>query len=113
MQKLCPQFIVFQIYINDIIFGTTNNEHFYEEFSKMIQVEFEMSMVGELKFFLGLQIKQIDNDIYIFLKKYVKELMKKFKLDNAKEMKTSMHSTSILGLYENKRKWITLNIEEQ
>lgn len=42
----------------------------------MIQVEFEMSMVGELKFFLGLQIKQIDNDIYIFLKKYVKELMK-------------------------------------
>lgn len=79
----------------------------------MIQVEFEMSMVGELKFFLGLQIKQIDNDIYIFLKKYVKELMKKFKLDNAKEMKTSMHSTSILGLYENKRKWITLNIEEQ
>ena len=42
-----------QIYVDYIIFGATN-EHFYEEFSKMKQAVFEMSMVEELKFFLGL-----------------------------------------------------------
>ena len=41
-------------------------------------------MMGELKFFLGLQVKQIDEGIYIHQTKYVKELLKKFKMDNAK-----------------------------
>ena len=50
------QFILVQIYVDDIIFGVTN-EPLYEDFSKLMQAEFEMSMTGELKFFLGLQIK--------------------------------------------------------
>jgi hypothetical protein len=51
-------FIV-QIYVDDIIFGSTN-ENLCKEFSKTMQDEFEMSMMGELKFFLGLQIKQTE-----------------------------------------------------
>jgi len=43
-----------------------------------------MSMMGELKFFLGLQIKKTPKSIYIHQTKYVKELLKKFKMDDAK-----------------------------
>jgi len=57
-----------------------------------------MSMIGELKFFLGLQIKQTRNEIYIHQTKYVKELLKRFNMDNAKEMKTPMHPTIYHGL---------------
>jgi len=52
-----------QVYVDDIIFGASN-EMLCEDFSKLMQTEFEMSMVGELKFFLGLQ-KQTLKDIYV------------------------------------------------
>ncbi|RDY07233.1 hypothetical protein CR513_08684, partial [Mucuna pruriens] len=60
------------------------DESLCEKFSKMMQKEIEMIMMGELKFFLGLQIKQAEVDIYIYQTKYVKELLKKFKLDDCK-----------------------------
>ena len=47
--------LVVQIYVDDIIFGSTNAS-LCKEFSKLMQDEFEMSMMGELKFFLGIQI---------------------------------------------------------
>ena len=47
-----------QIYVDDIIFGSTNQD-FCEEFGKMMANEFEMSMIGELSYLLGLQIKQL------------------------------------------------------
>ena len=49
--------LVVQIYVDDIIFGSTNAS-ICKEFSKLMQGEYEMSMMGELKFFLGIQIKQ-------------------------------------------------------
>ena len=49
-----------QIYVDDIIFGSTNQD-FCEEFGKMMANEFEMSMIRELSYFLGLQIKQLKN----------------------------------------------------
>jgi hypothetical protein len=55
------------MYVDDIIFGSTN-ELFCEEFGKMMSNEFEMSMIGELSFFLGLQIKQLkDGFLYVNL----------------------------------------------
>jgi len=62
--------------VDDIIFGATNDS-LCEDFAKLMQVEFKMSMMEELKFFLGLQIKQIDEGIYIHQTKYEKELLKK------------------------------------
>ena len=59
-----------------------------------------MSMMRELKFFLGLQIKQTPNGIYIHQTKYVKKLLKKFNMNHAKEVKTPMHPTTYLGLDE-------------
>ena len=52
-----------------------------------------MSMMGELKFFLGLQVKQTKDGIFIHQQKYTKELLKKFKMENSKPMKTPMHSS--------------------
>ena len=56
-----------------------------------MQSEFEMSMMGELKFFLRFKVKQDKEDIYIHQQKYTKELLKKFKMEDAKPMKTPMH----------------------
>ena len=48
--------MIVQIYVDDIIFGTINHS-LYEKFSKLMQGEFEMSLIRELKFFLGLQMR--------------------------------------------------------
>ena len=55
-KKIGKDLFVSQIYVDDIIFGSTNQD-FCEEFGNMMANEFEMSMIGELSYFLGLQIK--------------------------------------------------------
>ena len=55
-KKLGNDLLIMQIYVDDIIFGSTNQD-FCEEFGKMMASEFEMSMIGDLSYFLGLQIK--------------------------------------------------------
>ena len=56
--------LVVQIYVDDIIFGATN-ELICKEFANFMSAKFEMSMMGELNFFLDLQIKQMANGIFI------------------------------------------------
>ena len=56
-KRVNGELFVCQIYVDDIIFGSTN-PHFSEKFGKLMSEKFEMSMMSELKFFLGLQIKQ-------------------------------------------------------
>ncbi|GMY30966.1 Integrase catalytic domain-containing protein [Fagus crenata] len=67
-----------------------------EEFSKTMQDEFEMSMMGELKFFLGLQIKQTEDGIFLNQSKYVIDLLKRFGLTNAKAYGTPMSPSTKL-----------------
>ncbi|CAJ2661709.1 unnamed protein product [Trifolium pratense] len=85
--------LIIQIYVDDIIFGSTNAS-LCKNFSKIMQDEFEMSMMGELKFFLGIQINQKKEGTYVHQSKYTKELLKKFNLDDCKIMNTPMHSTT-------------------
>ncbi|KAM6587307.1 hypothetical protein CsatA_009912 [Cannabis sativa] len=93
IKRKSKDIIIVQIYVDDIIFGATNDA-LCEEFSKCMHSEFEMSMMGELNFFLGLQIKQQKDGIFIGQTKYIKDLLQKFDLANAKSMNTPM-STSI------------------
>ncbi|KAL1326107.1 hypothetical protein AAHE18_13G205400 [Arachis hypogaea] len=65
--------------------------------------EFDMSMIGELNFFLGLQIKQTENGIYIHQEKYAKELVKKFGMENTKPIETPMHPNSKLEKRETEK----------
>ena len=61
-----------------------------QEFSKLMQGEFEMSLVGELTFFLGLQIKQTSDSIFLSQTKYALELLKKFDMQDCKSISTPM-----------------------
>jgi len=61
-----------------------------------MQSEFEMSMIGELNFFLRLQIKQTKNGIFVNQSKYCKELIHKFGMENAKNMATPMSTACYL-----------------
>ncbi|XP_016168810.1 uncharacterized protein LOC107611391 [Arachis ipaensis] len=69
----------------------TGNNVLCEDFGKLITSDFDMSMMGELTVFLGLQIKQTPSGIFVHQGKYAKELVKKFGLENSKPMSTPMH----------------------
>jgi hypothetical protein len=66
----------------------------------MMSMEFEMSMIGELSFFLGLQIKQLKAGIFVSQSKYLTDMLKKFGLENAKPIKTPMAIDGHLDLDE-------------
>ncbi|KAK0587206.1 hypothetical protein LWI29_019132 [Acer saccharum] len=86
------ELFIAQIYVDDIVFGSTNNTK-VQQFVDVIPHEFEMSLVGELSYFLGLQIRQLDDEIFITQAKYAKNLVKKFGLENAKHCDTPMSTT--------------------
>ncbi|GKA36867.1 retrovirus-related pol polyprotein from transposon TNT 1-94 [Tanacetum coccineum] len=92
-KKSKSHLIIVQIYVDDIIFGSTS-QNLCDDFAKIMHDEFEMSMMGELNFFLGLQIKQMKDEIFFNQSKYVKEMLKKFGLEDSKPTKTPM-STEI------------------
>jgi hypothetical protein len=90
---------VCQIYVNDIIFGSTN-QVWVDEFSRIMTKRFEMSMMGELKFFLGFQIKQLKDGTFISQTKYTNDMLKKFDMNNTNPIKTPMPSNGHLDLNE-------------
>ncbi|GJS36321.1 retrovirus-related pol polyprotein from transposon TNT 1-94 [Tanacetum coccineum] len=87
--------IIVQIYVDDIIFCSTYQD-MCDEFAKIMHDKFEMSIMGELNFFLGLQIKQMEDGIFFNQSKYFKEMLKKFGLEDSKPMKTPMSSDTKL-----------------
>src|ERR1044072_2536699 len=88
-------FLIVQIYVDDIIFGSANPT-LCQEFSNLMQAEFEMSLMRELKFFLGVQIDQGAEASYIHQSKYAKELLKKFNMPECAAAKPPMHPACIL-----------------
>ncbi|TYK18114.1 putative gag-pol polyprotein [Cucumis melo var. makuwa] len=81
------ELIVAQIYVDDIIFGGFPQD-LVDNFIDIMKSEFEMSMVGELSCFLGLQIKQKSESIFISQEKYVKNIVKKFGLEQSRHKRT-------------------------
>ncbi|GJS27531.1 putative ribonuclease H-like domain-containing protein [Tanacetum coccineum] len=69
--------LLVQVYVDDIIFGSTKKS-LCTDFEKMMHKKFQMSSMGELTFFLGLQVKQKEDGIFISQDKYVTEILKKF-----------------------------------
>ncbi|KAK6153470.1 hypothetical protein DH2020_013109 [Rehmannia glutinosa] len=84
--------LLVQIYVDDIIFGSTNKE-LTDKFSNLMQGKFEMSMMGELTFFLGLQVKQLKDGTFISQTKYTRDLMKKFGMEEKSSVKIPMNSS--------------------
>ena len=90
------ELLVAQIYVDDIVFGATSSE-LAHSLSKKMKIEFEMSMMGELTFFLGLQIMQLKDGIFLSQSKYAREVVKKFGLESSKHFKTPMSTTTKLS----------------
>jgi hypothetical protein len=88
-KKIDKDLFVLQIYVDDIIFGSTNQD-FCGKFGKMMANEFEMSMIGKLSYFPSLQIKQMKNGTFVSQGKYIKDMLKMFGMDDAKAISTLM-----------------------
>jgi hypothetical protein len=96
--KTCDgDLFVCQIYVDDIIFGSTNKKS-CEEFSRVMMQKFEMSMMGELNYFLGFQVKQLKEGTFISQTKYTQDLLKRFWMKDAKPAKTPMGTDEHLDL---------------
>jgi hypothetical protein len=96
-KTIAEALFICQIYVDDIIFGSTNKSS-CEEFSRIMIQKFEMSMMGELKYFLEFQIKQLQEDTFISQTKYIQDILKKFGMKNAKPIKTPMGTNGHLNL---------------
>ena len=96
MKTYDGELFVCQIYVDEIIFGCTD-KRYKDEYSHMMQEQYQMSMMGELKFFLGLQIRQQSNSIFISQEKYLKDCLKKFGMQDCKGYTTPMPTKSHLG----------------
>jgi hypothetical protein len=86
-RKVHNDFFVCQIYVGGVIFGSTN-QAFSDEFSMIMIDKFEMSMMGELTFFLDFQIQQLEHGTFIIQTKYTHDILKMFSMDKAKPIKT-------------------------
>nr|GEW83028.1 hypothetical protein [Tanacetum cinerariifolium] len=80
-------FMGFMVYVDDIIFGYTNKD-LCKAFEKLMKDKFQMSSVGELTFFLGLQVKQKPDGIFISQDKYVAKILRKLGLTDGKSAST-------------------------
>nr|GEW33144.1 hypothetical protein [Tanacetum cinerariifolium] len=94
IKKNSKDIMLVQVYVDDIIFGSTRTD-WCEEFKSLMQSEFEMSSMGPLTFFLGLQVDQRLDGIFIHQEKYVANILKKFDLDNSKLASTPFEPQKI------------------
>jgi hypothetical protein len=96
-KTISKDLFVCQIYVDDIIFGSTNKST-CEEFSRIMIQKFEMSMMGELKYFLGFQVKELQDGTFISQTKYIQDILNKFGMKDAKPIKTPMGTNGHLDL---------------
>ncbi|KAG9453422.1 hypothetical protein H6P81_006326 [Aristolochia fimbriata] len=89
IKRIHGDMLMTQIYVDDMIFGATNRT-LLNEFVQAMKQEFEISMVGELSFFLGFQINQQDHGIFLSQEKYAIEIVQKFGMEHTKPKATPM-----------------------
>ena len=81
--------MLIQVYVDDIIFGSTDPV-MVADFMKLMINKFQMSMNRELSYFLGLQVKQVEQGIFIHQERYVKDLLKKYNMEHGSPAKVPM-----------------------
>ncbi|GJV49380.1 retrovirus-related pol polyprotein from transposon TNT 1-94 [Tanacetum coccineum] len=93
--------LVVQVYVDDIIFGSTHLRY-TQLFSDLMKSRFEMSMMGGMAFFLGLQVNQSPRGIFINQSNYVLEILKKYGMDSCDPVGTPMEIKDNLDLDKNR-----------
>ncbi|GJV53976.1 putative ribonuclease H-like domain-containing protein [Tanacetum coccineum] len=91
IKKFKNDILLVQVYVDDIIFGSTK-QSLSTEFEQLMHKRFQMSSMGELTFFLGLQVEQRADGIFLSQDKYVYEILKKFGYTNMKTASTPMET---------------------
>ena len=99
-KKVKGELFVCQLYVDDIIFGSPNKA-FNEEFAALMTSKFKMSSMGELKFFLGFEVKQRREGTFINQAKYTQDMLKRFKLSDVKPASTPMPTKCQLDIDPN------------
>nr|GFB25383.1 hypothetical protein [Tanacetum cinerariifolium] len=97
IKKKGKHIMLIQIYVDDIIFGSTNPKY-CTKFSDLMVKRFEMSMMGEMKFFLELQVNQFSDGIFINQSKYILDILKRFRMENCDKVPTPMVEQAKLKL---------------
>jgi hypothetical protein len=98
--KHANDFLLAQIYVDDIISGGCSDVLVWS-FQEMMENKFQMSMMGELTFFLAIQVKQTKRSTFIHQAKYMNDLMKKFNMGELKHVSTLMSTSTVLDSDEN------------
>eukprot|EP00253_Pinus_taeda_P027160 PITA_27160 len=88
--------LIIVVYVDDIIFGS-NEESMSQNFSSVMQQEFEMSLLGELTYFLGLQVQQTKDGVFLSQTKYLKQMLKKYRMEYSKPVP---HAVGIVGRFQ-------------
>ncbi|KAJ9536473.1 hypothetical protein OSB04_un000354 [Centaurea solstitialis] len=96
LMKEGEHIVVIQIYVDDIIFGSTSRE-LCQKFETIMTEEFKMSMMGEINFFLGLQVRQFSDGIFINQSKYIFDLLKKYDMSGCHSIGTPMATGNSIG----------------
>nr|GEW76220.1 uncharacterized mitochondrial protein AtMg00810-like [Tanacetum cinerariifolium] len=100
IRRFHDDILVVQVYVDDIIFGSIHTRYI-QLFSDLIKSRFEMSMMGEMTFFLGLQVNQSPCGIFINQSNYVLEIFKKYGMESCDPIGTPMEIKDKLNLYQN------------
>ncbi|KAJ9565585.1 hypothetical protein OSB04_001551 [Centaurea solstitialis] len=96
LMKEGEHIVIIQIYVDDIIFGSTSRE-LCKKFETVMTEEFKMSMMGEINFFLGLQVRQFSDGIFINQSKYIFDLLKKYDMSGCHSIGTPMATGNSIG----------------
>jgi hypothetical protein len=91
--------LIVQVYMDAIVFCGSSNS-LVARFAEDMSREFDMSMMGELHFFLRLQIKQSMGGTFVHQAKYTKDIVRKFKMEDSKAMATPMTTSTALDADE-------------
>nr|GEU85440.1 putative ribonuclease H-like domain-containing protein [Tanacetum cinerariifolium] len=89
IKKIKDDILLVQVYVDDIIFGSTKRS-LSTELEQLMHKRFQMSFMGELTFFLGLQVEQRKEGIFLSQDKYVSDILKKFGFSSVKSASTPM-----------------------
>nr|GFA96561.1 hypothetical protein [Tanacetum cinerariifolium] len=100
IRRFYNDILVVQVYVDDIIFGSSH-PRYIQLFSDLMKSRFEMSMMGEMTFFFGLQVNQSPCGIFINQSKYVLEIMKKYGMESCDPVGTPIKIKDKLDLDQN------------
>ena len=92
--------LIFCLYVDDLIF-TSNNPSMFENFKKTMTKEFEMTYIGLMAYYLGIEVKQMEDGIFISQEGYAKDILKKFEMLNSNPISTPVECGVKLSKHDN------------